>query len=93
MPATVALHETVAVPAPAILFGVMVPQVKPDGTVSVRLTVPAKWFTADRVIVAVAEFPAFTGAGDVPAIVKSRNWNVAVALWISGVLVAVIVAV
>ena len=80
MPATVALHETVALPEPATLFGVMVPHVNPDGTVSVRLTVPAKWFRATTVIVEVAELPAFTGAGDVAAIVKSRNWNVAVAL-------------
>ena len=93
MPATVALHETVAVPEPVTLFGVMVPQVNPDWTVSVKLTDPAKWFNATTVIVEVAEFPAFTGAGDVAAIVKSRNWNVAVALWISGVLVPVIVAV
>jgi len=80
LPATVALHATVALPEPATLFGVMGPQVNPDGTVSVRLTVPAKWFRAVTVIVEVAELPAFTGAGDVAAIVKSRNWNVAVAL-------------
>jgi len=71
----------------------MPPQANPDGTVSVRLTDPAKWFSAETVIVEVAEFPAFTGGGDVEVIVKSRNWNVAVALWIKGVLVPVIVAV
>jgi len=91
--ATEALHETVAVPEPVTLFGVIDPQVSPDGTVAVRLTNPAKWFSAATVIVEVAEFPAFTGAGDVAAIVKSRNWNVAVALWTSGVLVPEIVAV
>ena len=93
MPGTVALHETVAVPEPVTLFGAMDPQVSPDGTVSVRLTNPAKWFSAARVIVEIAELPAFTGAGEAAAIVKSRNWNVAIALWISGVLVPVIVAV
>ncbi len=93
MPATVALHETVAVPDPVTLFGVIVPQLNPDGTVSARLTDPAKWFSAATVIVEIAELPAFTGPGDVAAIVKSLNWNVAVALWISGVLVPVIVAV
>ena len=93
MPATVALHETVAVPEPVTPFGVMVPQVNPDGTESVRLTEPAKWFSADTVIVEVVEFPAFIGVGEVAAIVKSRNWNVAVALWISGVLVPVIITV
>ena len=80
MPATEALHETVAVPEPVTLVGAMVPQVSPEGTVSVRLTDPAKWFSAATVIVEVAELPAFTGVGDVAAIVKSRNWNVAVAL-------------
>ena len=93
MPATVALHETVAVPEPVTLVGAMVPQVSPEGTVSVRLTDPAKWFSAATVIVEVAELPAFTGAVEVAVIVKSRNWNVAVALWINGVLVPVIVAV
>jgi len=93
LPATVALHETVAVPERVTLFGAMVPQESPDGTVSVKLTEPAKWFSAATVIVEVVEFPAFTGAGELAVIVKSRNWNVAVALWINGVLVPVIVAV
>jgi len=69
----VALHETVAVPEPVTLFGVIVPQLNPEGTVSVRATAPAKWFRAATVIVEVVAFPAFTGAGDVAAIVKSRN--------------------
>jgi hypothetical protein len=89
----VALHETVAVPDPVTLLGVMVPQVSPDGTMSVRLTDPAKWFSAARVIVELAALPALTGVGEAEVIVKSRNWKVAVALWISGVLVPVIVAV
>ena len=75
-----ALHETVAVPEPVTVFGAMVPQLSPDGTVSVRLTEPAKWFSAATVIVEVVEFPAFAGVGEVAVIVKSRNWNVAVAL-------------
>lgn len=45
-----ALQETVAVPEPVRLAGVIAPQVSPDGTVSVRLTVPAKWFNAAIVI-------------------------------------------
>ena len=76
-----------------MLLGVIVLQVSPDGTVFVRLIDPAKWFTAARVIVELAELPAFTGAEEVAVIVKSRNWKMIVALWISGVLVAVIVAV
>lgn len=83
----------VAVPEPVRLLGVMVPQVRPDGIVSVRLTIPANWFTAATVIVEVAEMPALTGDGDVAPSVKSRNWRVAVALWIKGVLVPLIVAV
>jgi hypothetical protein len=70
----------VAVPDPVTLLGEIVPHVSPDGTVSVRLIDPAKWFTAVRVIVELAELPALTGAGEVAAIVKSRNWKVAVAL-------------
>ena len=80
MPAAVALHEMVAVPDPVTLLGEIVPQVSPDGIVSVRLIDPAKWFTAVRVIVELAELPALTGAGEVAPIVKSRNWKVAVAL-------------
>ena len=80
MPATVALHETVAVPEPVTLLGVMLPQLRPEGMVPVRLTTPTKWFTAATVTVEVAELPALTGDGDVAEIVKSRNWNVAVAL-------------
>jgi hypothetical protein len=93
LPAIVALQEIVAVPDPVMLLGVMIPQVSPVGIVSLRLTDPAKWFTAVRVIVELAELPALTGAGEVAAIVKSRNWKVAVPLWTSGVLVPVIVAV
>ncbi len=76
-----------------MLLGVIVPQVSPDATVSVRLIDPAKWFTAARVIVELAGLPAFAGAGEDAVIVKSWNWKKAVALWISGVLVPVIVAV
>ena len=54
MPATLALQETVAVPEPVTLVGLIVPQVKPEGGVSVRATVPAKWFNAVTLIVEVA---------------------------------------
>jgi hypothetical protein len=80
LPSTVALQETVAVPDPVTLLGVIVPQVKPDGTVSVRATDPAKWFAADTLTVEIDELPAFAGDGEVAAIAKSRNWKVAVAL-------------
>jgi len=89
----VALHEIVAVPDPVMLLGVMVPHVSPVGIVSLRLTDPAKWFTAVRVIVELAELPVLIGAGEVAAIVKSRNWKSAVAEWIREALAPVTVRV
>src|SRR5438874_12031564 len=80
VPAAVALHDTVAVPEPVTVPGVIAPQVRPAGTVSVRVTTPAKPFTAVIVIVEVAEEPAGTDAGDVAAMVKSRKVKVAVAV-------------
>ena len=55
LPAVVELHETVAVPEPVTLVGVMAPHVRPEGGVSVRLTMPVKPFTAVTVIVEVAD--------------------------------------
>ena len=89
----VALQDTVAVPDPVILPGVMVPQVRPDGTVSVRLTTPAKWLIAFIVMVDIAEEPALTGAGDDAAIPKSWTWKIGVAVWTSEPLVPVTVSV
>jgi hypothetical protein len=62
-----------------ILAGVIAPQVRPDGTESVKLTAPAKPFTAATVIVDVAEEAAFAGAGENADIVKSWNRNIAMA--------------
>ena len=76
-----------------ILFGVIAPQVKLAGTVSVRATVPVNPLIAVIVIVEVAEVPAVTAAGDVAAIVKSLTVNVAVVEWDSVPLVPVIVRV
>lgn len=45
------VQETLAVPEPARLFGVIGPHVRPDGMVSVRLTVPPKPLTLVMVIV------------------------------------------
>jgi len=75
---TVELHETVAVPELVTLVGVIAPQVRLVGTVSVRLTVPVNPLTAVTVIVEVEETPALTAAGEVAAIVKSVTVNVAV---------------
>ena len=80
VPATALLQERVAVPEPVILAGVIAPQVKPTGTVSVNTTTPENPFRAVMVIVEVADDPAFTAAGEVAAIVKSTKLNVAVAV-------------
>lgn len=76
--ATVELQATVAVPELVTLVGVIAPQVRLVGTVSVRLTVPVNPFTAVTVIVEVAEVPTVTAAGEVAAIVKSVTVKVAV---------------
>ena len=78
VPAAVELHETVAVPEPVTVPGVIAPQVNPAGTVSVRVTTPAKPLTAVIVMVETADWPALTAAGEVAAMVKSRKLNVAV---------------
>jgi hypothetical protein len=89
--AIVELHATVAVPEFVTLVGVIAPQVRLAGTVSVRLTVPVKPFTAATVMVEVAEVPTVTAAGEVAVMVKPVTVNVAVALWDSVPLVPVIV--
>jgi hypothetical protein len=61
-----------------MLFGLMAPQVRFAGTVSVRLTVPVNPLIAVTVIVEVAEVPTVTAAGEVAAIEKSVTVNVAV---------------
>lgn len=49
-----AVQDTVAVPEPIKVVGVIGPQVSPDGTASDRLTILLKWFSAAMVIVEVA---------------------------------------
>ena len=89
----VELQDTVAVPEFVTLVGVIAPQVRFAGTVSVRATVPVKPLTAVIVIVEVAETPALTAAGEVAAIVKSVTVKVAVVEWVRVPLVPVIVRV
>ena len=55
VPAVVELHDTVAVPEPVTVPGVMLPQVSPAGTVSVNETAPAKPPCEVIVIVEVAD--------------------------------------
>jgi hypothetical protein len=83
------LQETVAVPVPVRLVGEIAPQVKPVGTVSVRLTVPEKWFRKVTVMVEVADVPTVTAVGDVAVMLKSRTVNTAVVEWASVPLVPV----
>ncbi len=73
------------------LVGVIAPQVKLAGMVSVRLTVPVNPLTAATVIVEVADVPTVTEAGDVAEIVKSVTVKVAVAVCVSVPLVPVTV--
>ena len=65
------VHETVALPEPVMLVGEMVPHMRPVGTVSVRPTTPAKWFSEVTVMVEVADTPTRTAAGEFAEIVKS----------------------
>jgi hypothetical protein len=69
----------------------MAPQVRPAGTVSVRLTVPVKPLTAETVIVEVSEEPTRAAAGEVAETVKSVTVNVAVVEWVRAPLVPVMV--
>ena len=67
-------------PEPVTLLGAIAPQVRPEGTVRVRFTTPAKRFNEAIVILEVADAPTLTVGEDVAATVKSRNWKRAVAL-------------
>ena len=90
------LQETVAVPEPVTVPGVIAPHVKPAGTVSVRVTTPANPLTAVTVIVETADEPALTAAGEEAAMVKSGgnpNVKVAAAVWTREPLVPVTVTV
>jgi len=88
----VELHATVAVPEFVTLVGVIAPQVRFAGTVSVSDTVPVNPLTAATVMVEVADVPTVTAAGEVAAIVKSVTAKVAVVEWVKVPLVPVIVS-
>jgi hypothetical protein len=68
------------VPEPVTLPGAIEPQVKPEGTVAVRVTTPVKPFAEVIVIVEVADCPALAGAGEVADMVKFWNLNIAIAV-------------
>ncbi len=83
----------VAVPEPVTEPGVIAPQLRLAGTVSVRVTTPEKPFNAVIVIVDVAELPTVTAAGELAVIEKSTKLNTAVAVCTRDPLVPVIVSV
>ena len=90
------MQDSVAVPEPLRVLGVIVPQVSPVGTVSVRATAPAKPACEVTVIVDEADEPVFTAAGDVAEIVKSGvapKVNVTVVEWDKDPLAPVILTV
>ena len=64
------MHETVALPEPVRLVGVMEPQNRPLGMMSVRLTVPAKPLSGAIVIVELGDEPTLAAGGDEALIVK-----------------------
>jgi len=66
-----ALHVTVAVPEPVRLLGVIVAQLNPDGTVSVRVTRPEKPFCPVTIIVELADCPVLKPLGEDAEIEKS----------------------
>jgi hypothetical protein len=76
-PVVVELQVKVAEPDPVTLPGVIAPQERPAGTLSVRVTTPAKPFRAVMVIVEVPE-AGRVAVGEVAAIVKSTKLKVAV---------------
>jgi hypothetical protein len=78
--ATAELQVRVAVPELVMLPGVIAPQVRFAGTVSVRVTVPVNPLSAATVMVEVADVPVVTGAGEVAAMLKSVTVKVAVVL-------------
>jgi len=75
------VHETVAVPDPVTLPGLITPQVSPAGTVSESSTLPEKWFSADTVRVDMLDAPTLAATIEVAVIVKSRNWKRAIVEW------------
>ena len=91
----VALHETVAVPDPAMLVLLMFPQLRPFGTVSVKATMAVKPLTAVIVRVVVLDWPALEAAGVEAVMIKSACFTVKVATaeWVRELLVPIIVSV
>ncbi len=75
----VELQDTVAVPEFVILLGVIGAQPRLAGTVSARVTVPAKPLTAETVMVEIADPPAWLALGEVAEMTKSVTATTTVA--------------
>ena len=67
-------------PDAVTLVGLIAPQVRPDGGLSVRETMPLKWLIGVILMVEMTEVPALTGAGEDANVLKSQNWKIVVAL-------------
>jgi len=83
------VHETVALPGAVTLLGVMAPQNKPLGMVSVSMTVPGKPFRGEMVIVELVDEPSFTAVGGDALIVKFWNRKIDAVEWVNEPLVPV----
>ena len=80
MPDRVALQDRFADPEPRILIGAIALQVRPNGTASLRVTVPENWLRPVTVIIDVLVKPTFATAGCDAEIAKSWKLNAAVAV-------------
>jgi hypothetical protein len=75
------VQDTVAVPEPVMLPGVIVPQLRFNGAMSAREIVPANPLRAVMVIVEVADWPVLTATGEDAAMLKSWKVKLALAEW------------
>lgn len=67
------MQETVAVPEFVMLLGEIAPQLRPLGTVSVRVSTPMKPPSAVTVMVEVGDRPTLDGLGEDARIEKSGD--------------------
>jgi hypothetical protein len=74
------LHDRVALPELDIPYGLRFPHVRPEGTLALRVTVPAKPLSAVRVMTDDPEDPRGIFAGELALIVKSWKLKVVVAV-------------
>jgi hypothetical protein len=70
-PAVLLMQESVALPDPLMLFGLIDPHVRPEGITSLRVTVPLKPFCDVTVIVELTDWPTVIPLIEVAERVKS----------------------